>query len=78
MSTSENTWNAGLKTALIALPILYVLSIGPAVYVLERSGLESDPVVAIVLTVYYPLDLLYQKTPLRIPLQWYIDHWREY
>ena len=77
MSANENGWGTGLQTALIALPILYVLSIGPVVYVVERSGLEDHPVVAIVATIYYPLDLLYRKTPLRTPLNWYIDHWRE-
>ena len=70
------SWGTGATTALIALPIAYVLSIGPVVYAIEKSGNPQSPKLEAALIFFYtPLGLLAQHTPLRKPLFAYIQLW---
>ncbi len=60
---------------LFLLPVLYVLSVGPAVWFIEtqpRRGTAVD----VYRVVYSPLGWLADNTPLRGPLYWYVDLWR--
>ena len=58
----------------ILLPILYVLSIGPAVMFVGITGTEQQlgPVLEV---VYYPVLWLHDNTWLRGPLETYIELW---
>ena len=55
----------------LALPLLYVLSVGPAaklsmMYPNTMGGLRM---------FYIPLIWLHDHTPLRAPLEWYVELW---
>ena len=79
MSRSDTSWGAGAKTALIALPFLYVLSIGPAIYTFGamRHSAAPPPNLSAALDAFYkPVVLLYEHTPLKTPLTWYFELWR--
>jgi hypothetical protein len=56
---------------LLALPVLYVLSVGPALTVVNRSRTGKETF----LVVYAPVVWLYENTPLQGPLDSYIDFW---
>jgi hypothetical protein len=56
----------------VLLPILYVLSIGPAVMFFEDASPEVQHAVEV---FYYPVAWLYENTPLRGPLEAYVDFW---
>jgi hypothetical protein len=59
----------------LLLAAVYPLSIGPAV---RFHGRTSNPTVQRTLETYYaPLVWLYENTPLRGPLDWYVELWRE-
>jgi hypothetical protein len=60
-----------LAVALMVAPVLYILSVGPVVYVIERTGTGDDAA----RVVYAPLEWLAANTPLRGPLVSYIDLW---
>ena len=76
VEAKNTSWGAGATTALIALPILYVLSIWPVVYTLGDN--RVDPRLNAVVNAFYkPLELLYNHTPLRMPLDGYIEWWAE-
>ena len=55
------------------LPILYVLSVGPAAMLISTT--ESGELVSVFLVVYYPLNWLHDNTPLREPLEAYVELW---
>jgi hypothetical protein len=56
--------------ALIALPILYVLSLGPAVWLMEHNYLDRD----LARHIYYPLIFVAESIPLvRSVMQWYME-----
>jgi hypothetical protein len=60
---------------LLMLPVLYVLSIGPAAWWVNRSP-RSYGVSLAVEWFYAPLSwLITERTPLMKPLQMYIDLW---
>ncbi len=56
---------------LLLLPLLYVLSLGPAVMIYVGSGVGGD----FLDVFYYPLEWLRDNTPLEKPLEWYVDLW---
>jgi hypothetical protein len=62
-----------LAMALALTPVLYTLSVGPAVYVAERSGAGLDPL----RVVYAPLIWVGENTPLGEPLESYVDQWEK-
>ena len=60
--------------AVFALPILYVLSVGPVAKGIElATGSKVPPQWA--LNVYAPLRWLHHHTPLAKPLEWYGSLW---
>ena len=61
-----------LGTFLIALPVLYVLSIGPAAVIVAKRDLPND---ALVVKFYAPVIWLHGHTPLRGPLENYLALW---
>lgn len=79
METTDQGWGAGLKTALIALPILYILSIGPVYLSVWMAGSGLPPQVYTVIEILYqPLLLLHEHTALRGPLEAYLNWWFEF
>jgi hypothetical protein len=77
MSATEFTRNQGAVVALIALPILYVLSIGPAIYAFGAMRSSVSPQVSAALDTFYkPVTLLSDHTPLKTPLEWYFELWQ--
>src|SRR4051794_18879304 len=70
--SEESTSARTLLISVIAVPVLYVLSIGP----MARAALESDGGFATWFHfVYYPLGRLAYLHPVRDAMQWYIDFW---
>lgn len=60
---------AATFAVLVALPLLYVLSVGPVAMCVERFAPNMRrPVQAF----YLPLRWLHDATPLREPLNWYV------
>ena len=57
----------------VLLPVLYVLSLGPAVLLVDTTN--SDELMAAFVVVYYPLLWLHANTWLRKPLDAYVDLW---
>jgi hypothetical protein len=57
----------------LLLRVLYVLSIGPASYIVMRTGRGKETGQA----VYAPVGWLQDSTPLKKPLEWYIRLWVE-
>ena len=65
---------AAIAVLIVALlPILYVLSVGPAVMLADMT--ESDELAVVLRVVYYPLEWLHENTPLKEPIEAYIDLW---
>jgi hypothetical protein len=59
---------------IVALPILYVLSVGPVAKGIElATGNKSPPQWA--RDFYAPLRWLHDNTPLATPLEWYVSLW---
>ena len=56
---------------LVALPVLYVLSVGPVALFAKRLDLSPRPFRAF----YTPLVWLHDHTPLEKPLDWYVKLW---
>ena len=76
MNPPANKWGSSVTTALLALPILYVLSIGPVIYAYNANGNTLGPRTDVACEIFYtPLVWLYENTPLRIPLDWYFELW---
>jgi hypothetical protein len=57
--------------ALALLLLLYVLSYGPALYLVDRTGVGEEALFA----AYAPLDWLGERTPLGGPLGRYLGFW---
>lgn len=63
----------GCGVLLILVPVLYVLSLGPAVWIGDHYELTRDVITA----VYYPLFLLAKRfEPIKQMLDWYVGLWR--
>lgn len=56
---------------LLLSPLLYILSIGPAGWLVAAGYLPQLPLEA----VYLPVTWLYENTPMDRPLEWYSDLW---
>jgi hypothetical protein len=57
---------------LLLLPVLYLLSIGPAELIVPPDGMVGKAAAAF----YGPLIWLHSNTPLDGALDWYIGMWR--
>lgn len=78
MEAKNLSWGSGATTALVALPILYILSIGPVAYTMEKSGVRLSPEMNTALgVVYMPIGALAQYTPLEKPLMKYVQWWTD-
>ena len=56
----------------LVLPALYVLSIGPAEYLLMRGYIDGE----VLRPIYWPLAWLYQSfEPIRPIFDWYLEWW---
>jgi hypothetical protein len=64
-------WAMGLAAL---LPAAYVLSTGPVCMVADKIGV-GDGVKDAIRAIYAPLIWLHANTPVREPLQWYLDLW---
>jgi hypothetical protein len=58
-------------TWLAALPMLYVLSIGPVVMIADKAGLSPRPF----RKFYAPVIWLHDHTVLKQPIEWYAELW---
>ncbi|WP_395742642.1 hypothetical protein [Prosthecobacter sp.] len=68
--------SAGLVALIMALPLCYVLSIGPAGYLLEKF--HAPPTWRpYVLTVYKPVIWLHDNTSLKEPIEVYVRWWSD-
>jgi hypothetical protein len=79
MDSQPRRSRAGPAAAVLVMLLLlvgYVLSIGPAVLLLRRT--EPNPQLAQAMqVVYYPVIWLHEYTPLRGPLDAYVDFWED-
>ena len=68
-----------IACAVVLLPVLYVLSIGPALYChinfTVHSNLISSISIRVFPTLYSPGIRLMQQTPLRQPYEAYLSWW---
>jgi hypothetical protein len=77
MSEHRENAGGGLAIALAAivvlgLPVLYVLSVGPFVWLVERQILPAS-----VSIIYAPLGMLVESSDwLREAADWYVNLWR--
>lgn len=61
---------------LLLVPVLYVLSIGPVAWtIVHWHGAVPDRVTKAVDFVYTPVGWLHDSTPLKKPLEQYVDLW---
>lgn len=67
----KNSAAAVALIGILMLPLLYVLSLGPAVMIIDHTGCGED----FAEVVYYPLIWLHENTPLRASLDWYVGLW---
>ncbi len=59
--------------ALVLLPLLYVLSVGPVVMMVDRGGMDRE----FWTWFYAPLEWLHSHVEFVRPfLEWYIELWR--
>ena len=74
MSPESKRTGSGAAVALliaILLPILYVLSIGPVVALVEKTGVGDEAA----RVFYAPVIWLHDNTPLEKPLEAYAELW---
>jgi hypothetical protein len=67
----------GMLTAVaVGLPLLYLLSTGPVVLILEKTnGFGGMVSLDILDKVYYPVVWLYNNTFMRDPIEMYLKLW---
>jgi hypothetical protein len=58
-------------TLCLVLPMIYVLSIAPVAKVMDKLGVSNRPAKVF----YAPVIWLHDETPLREPLEWYMEAW---
>jgi hypothetical protein len=60
--------STGLIVGLIIIPMLYILSIGPVGFILQKYHINEEPF----RIIYLPIAWLHQNTLLKEPLEWYV------
>ena len=68
---SDDRSGLGWVLVVAALPLLYLLSIGPAAAV-ARAYPQTEETLT---KIYFPIILLHRHTPLREPLDWWMELW---
>jgi len=79
MNAPTRRWKGGPAIALgmaLLLPILYVLSIGPAAYLVRATG-PSPELEEAAQWFYFPVVWLHENTPLHKPLNAYVEFWED-
>ena len=70
----ENSNHSFVLTVIALLPLVYLLSVGPATAIVRAHA----PVGAGFLDVFYaPVIWLHNFTPLETPIEWYVALWAE-
>jgi hypothetical protein len=64
---------AAVTSLVVSLPVLYVLSVGPVARLCQTVSPNFTP--NWVHVFYSPLIWLHANTPLRAPLEWYVELW---
>lgn len=59
---------------MVALPLVYLLSIGPVAFVCEKTS-STTSIRNTVLAVYAPIIWLHDHTPMKMPLENYVNWW---
>jgi len=69
-------WTVWATEALVGLPLLYLASFGPSVW-LANHGYVSDGVSEFIATVYFPIVWLHVDGPGPIShaIEWYAELW---
>lgn len=67
---------AGLMALLIALPLVYALSVGPMAYLLDKFHAPMTWRVYVV-AFYQPVIWLHDNTSLKKPIEDYINWWSD-
>ena len=70
-SEEQRSWAGTAALWVLLLPIVYVLSVGPVFAIAERFRLRAEPL----LLVYAPVTWLHRNTPLKRPIEMYVDWW---
>ncbi len=71
-------WRARVLAWIVAVPcwaIFYVVSVGPAAALLPTLPHESEEILK---KIYGPVIWLHEETPLRSPLEKYVEWWERY
>ena len=79
MDSPTGRWKGGTAIALVIalfLPMFYVLSIGPAVYLMKATG-PNRQLEEAASVFYFPVIFLHQTTPLRGPIEAYVEFWED-
>jgi hypothetical protein len=73
--SEERSGAAGFRWLWLVLlvPLLYVLSFGPVAPVVVQKGSSQSKIA--LLRVYYPVIWLHENTPLKRPLEKYVELW---
>ena len=69
---SETSHSRTLLWVVVFAPVLYVLSVGPAVWVAQKMG---GPVNVFLFKAYTPVIWLHHETSLKMPLEAYFALW---
>ena len=59
---------------LLLLPVIYMLSIGPVIFAVEKLHAKSA-MQKPVMTFYAPMSWLYEHTALKKPIERYVEWW---
>jgi len=73
-AAKNERWTGSTLGWLLVLPflfVLYVLSIGPVVFIAEKTGIDDRPLRAF----YMPVVWLHHETPLQKPLEKWGELW---
>jgi hypothetical protein len=62
-----------LLSVVVALPLLYVISIGPAIWFSDRGIIQKS----VVASIYAPVYWVYERGPVSIQsgMDWYVELW---
>lgn len=75
--TEKHSGGQNVAVWIAAAIVLYILSVGPACFVHDKSS--SSGLKQVIETVYWPITWIYMNVPpLEAPLEWYADLWRNY
>jgi hypothetical protein len=74
MSTEAGSSNGAAMALIVALPLVYLLSIGPVAFICEKTS-STTSIRNTALAVYAPIIWLHDHTPMKMPLEEYVNWW---